>query len=271
MQWLRYGTLAICVGIALSVLSVSIHTFWIASQTDPPGLGQKIMDLQLLVVILLGVTALYTVVFLLAPSMSEQIIRRLAEQSVKAVKTQMLAGASELRELKDEIRRIVSGLSKAAPENRAEMSAPPRAALDSPQTPAAPGAPAPTTGREYLHLSSRVRVLNNELVLVYQALARLCMAQDPAAAKTYLTQALALNANPDAAGEIHYELACLHARTGELGEAAIEIQTAFMSKPRELGPKLAKDTEQGGPLYELASLEPYKRLLDDLLMEVSVA
>lgn len=267
MQWLRYATLVLCVGIGLSVLALVIHTFWLASQGDSPLLGQKVQDLQLLVIILLALTGLYTVVFLLSPSLSERIIKRQGEQTVKLIQKHLAASANDFRELKEEIRQVMSGEVKAMREGRAEIGTVPMAALEAPQL----TAPAnPMGGREYLHLSGRLRVLNNELVHLYQGLAALSIPQDELAARTYLNQALGLTADPSTAAEIHYDLACLLARQGEPGEAVIELQTAFMHKSPELERKLTKDTEEGGPLYELTAKQPYNRILDDLLMDVSV-
>lgn len=265
MQWLRRGTLVISVGIGLAVLALVVHTFWLASQNDPPLLGQRVQDLQLLVIILLAVSGLYTVVFLLAPSMSDRILKQQAEQTVKAVRNQLFAIAGEFRELKEEIRQVMSGQVKALREVRAEVVGPTRPALEPPQDQINP-----LNGREYLHLSGRLRVLNNELVQIYQGLARLSVGHDPDSAKSYLNQALGLTADPTTAAEIHYSLACLLAREREFGEAIIELQTAFMNKSVELESRLTKDTEEGGELYQLANQEPYNRVLDDILMDVSI-
>jgi len=267
MQWLRYGTLVICVGIGLSVLALVIHTFWLASQNDPPLLGHRVQDLQLLVTILLALTGFYTVVFLLAPCMSERILKRQADQTVRLVQNHLSVNASDFRELKEEIRQILSCQAKAMREARAESVTAPRQALEVPQA-AAP--PSTMGGREFLHLSGRLRVLNNELVQIYQGLAALSIPHDEPGAKTYLNQALSLTVEPTTAAEIHYDLACLLARQGELGEAVIELQTAFMNKTPELERKLTKDTEEGRPLFVLTAKEPYDRIVDDLLMDVSV-
>lgn len=267
MRWLRYGIVVLCVGIALSVFALVIHTFWLASQGDTPLLGQKVQDLQLLVIILLALTGLFTVVFLLSPSLSERIIKRQGEETVKLIQKHLAASATDFRELKEEIRQVMCGQVKAMREVRGEIAISAIPALEGPQLTASAN---PMGGREYLHLSGRLRVLNKELVQIYQGLAALSIPHDLVAAKTYLNQALGLTPDPETAAEIHYDLACLLARQGEAGEAVIELQTAFMHKSQELERKLTKDTEEGGALYELTARQPYNRVLDDLLMDVSV-
>jgi tetratricopeptide (TPR) repeat protein len=259
MQWLRRITLIFAVGIGLSVLSLVTHTFWSASQVDPPMLGQRVQDLQILVIILLGLAGLYTVVFLLSPNMSERILREQAEVTVKGVKTQISIALGDLRELREEIRQIMASQTKALREMRAEVVASPQ-----------PSNGSSLNGREYMQLSGRLRLLSNELVQIYQALAALSAPQDDAMARSYLNQALALTPDPAGAAEIHYALASLLARQGDLGEAMIELQTAFLNSSRELEESLAKDTEEGGPLYTLATTAPHDSLVNDLLMNVSV-
>jgi tetratricopeptide (TPR) repeat protein len=267
MQWLRRITLIFAVGIGLSVLALVTHTFWSASQVDPPLIGQRVQDLQILVIILLGLAGLYTVVFLLSPNMSERILKEQADVTVKNVKMQVSVAIGDLRELREEIRQIMREQTQAMRVIRTELHAAPQQ-----PAPAPPQAPAAATlnGREYLQLSGRLRILNNELVQIYQALAALCGPHEDAMARSYLNQALALTPDPVAAAEVHYAIACLLARQGDLGESIVELQTAFLNKSRELEDKLTKDTEEGGPLYALATTAPYDRVLNDLLMNVSV-
>lgn len=247
MRWLRYGTVVLCVVTGTALIALILHVFWIGSQDEPSLLAQKVRDFQLLVVILLTVTWFYTVIFLLAPGMSDRILKQHAEETITAVRDQLAAHAGELRELKEEIRHIVPG-----------------------QRPGALNTEMVQNGGQYLHLIGRLRILNNATVETYRALATLCIPHDLPAAKTYLGYALALSPDPEAAAEIHYDRACLLARQGEMAEAAAEVETALRNKSPELWHKLARDTEEGGPLYELAAKQPYGRVLDELLMHVSV-
>jgi hypothetical protein len=50
----------------------------------------------------------------------------------------------------------------------------------------------------------------------------------------------------------------------------VELQTAFRNASRELEEKLTRDTEEGGPLYALATTAPHDNVMNDLLMNVSV-
>src|SRR5437764_15159391 len=103
MQTLRRITLIFAIGIALSVLALVTHTFWSASKIDAPVLGQRVQDLQILVIILLGLAGLYTVLFLLSPNMSELLLKEQADVTVKNVKTQVSIAMGVLRALREEI------------------------------------------------------------------------------------------------------------------------------------------------------------------------
>lgn len=267
MQWLRRITLIFAVGIGLAVLVLVTHTFWSASQVDAPLVGQRMQDLQILVIILLGLAGLYTVVFLLSPNMSERILREQAEVTVKGVKNALSIALGDLRELREEVRQIMSEQTKVIRQMRAEVVAHPAPPTPAPpQTPAAPAA----DRHEYIQLSKRMRLLNSELVRIYEALAGLCAPDDDARARTYMKQALSLTPDPVAAAEVHYALACLLARKGELSEAVVELQTAFQNASRELQEKLTRDIEEGGPLYGLATTAPHDNAVNDLLTNVSV-
>lgn len=187
--------------------------------------------------------------------MSELILREQAEMAVK-VKTALSIALGDLRE---EVRQIMSDQTKIIRQIRAEVVA-------QPQTPAATA----LNRRDYIQLSGRVRLLKNELVQIYEALADLCAPDDDALARFYMHQALSLTADPVAAAEVHYALACLLARQGELGNATVELQAAFRNGSRELEKKLTRDTEKGGLLYALATTPPHDNVVNDLLMNVSV-
>lgn len=263
MQLLRRCTLILSVAIALSVLVLVSQTFWRAAQSNPPALGPSVQDLQILVVILLSLSGLYMVVFLLSPSMSSLILKQQADQTVNLVRNQMSLALNELRELKDEMGKIVQKTEAALRELRQEARNP-------------GGAPTPNAStnhvnvRELAHVSGRLRVVDNELVQIYQALASPGTLYDPASAGFYLNRAIGLCTDPSAAADLHYALGCLLAREGEPGEALLEVQTAFRNKSPDLEQKLAKDTEEGGPLFELANQPPYDRVVNELLLDVSV-
>ena len=273
MQWLRRCTLVVSIGLGVSVLALVIHTFWMASQSNPPLLGQRVQDLQILVIILLALSSLYTVVFLLSPSVSDRILRRQADQTVKAVKVQMTASVAEMRELKEEFRRIMLGNEKLLRQLRSEAQAvrvlPKTAEIREP-TASAISAEPPAAGRDSAKSSGRLHVVDNELVTIYQALAHPGGKPQGSSAKAFLNRAIGATSDPAKAADLHYTLGCLLARNGELEEALREIQMAFLNKSPELDQKLAKDIEEGGPLFELANSEPSDQVLLDLLMDVSV-
>ncbi len=218
----------------------------------------------MLVIILLALSSLYTVVFLLTPSVSDRILRRQADQTVKAVEAQLQASLEEFREVKEEFRRIMLGNERLLRQLQSER------ATVSPRSSESPRAAAPGGGLQYAQLSGRLRVVDKELVNIYQALAAPETKQESRSAILYLNRAIGLTSDPAAAADLHYTLGCLLGRQGELEEALREIQMAFLNKCPELDQKLAKDTEEGGPLYELANREPYDQVILDLLMDVRV-
>ena len=271
MQWLRRCTLVVSIGLGVSVLALVIHTFWMASQSNPPLLGQRVQDLQILVIILLALSSLYTVVFLLSPSVSDRILRRQADQTVKAVKTQMTASIAEMRELKEEFRRIMLGNEKLLRQIRSEGPALQIHIAEKPEetAPSLNTAP-PTAGRDYAQVPARPQPVDHELATIYQALANPHAKPPDSSAKAYLTRAIGRTSDPAKAADLHYTLGCLLARNGDLEEALREIQMAFLNKSPDLDQKLAQDIEEGGPLFELANREPSDQVLLDLLMDVSV-
>lgn len=273
MQWLRRITLIFAVGISVSVFALVIRTFWSASKVDAPVVAQHVQDLQILVIILLGLAGLYTVVFLLSPNMSERILKEQADVTVKNVKAQVSVAVGDLRELREEIREIMRHPNQPTRGIRTELpaAAPQHGPVGPQHGPAASAHPASElSGRDVVQLSGRLRVLNSELVQIYQRLAALCGPSEHEKARDYLNQALALSPDPSTASELHYALACLLAKEGDLDEAVIQLQTAFRNNSRELEHKLAKDTEEGGPLYALTTTPPHDRVLDDLLMNISI-
>ncbi|MDQ2945595.1 MAG: hypothetical protein M3Y27_06590 [Acidobacteriota bacterium] len=239
MQWLRRCTLLVSIGLGLSVLALVIHTFWVASQPNPPLLSQRIQDLQILVIILLALSSLYTVVFLLSPSVSDRILRQQAEQTVRAVKTQLARSVEELREVKEEFRRIMLGNEKLARQLRWDAAGESPKAKELPKE--MPEATAPP-------LKTAASMDGDE----------------------QLNRAISLTSDTAAAGELRYSRGCLLASQGDLEKASREIQMAFLNKSPDLEQRLARDTEEGGPLYELASREPYDQVILDLLMNVSI-
>ncbi len=264
MRWLRACTLIVSIGLGVSILALVVHTFWMASQASPPLLGQSVQDLQILVIILLALSSLYTVVFLFTPTVSDQILRQQADQTVAAVKAQLQTSLEEFRGLIEESRRLMLGNETLVQQSQCH---PPAVSSQVAESPKAGG---PGAGLEYAQPSGNLRVVDKELVKIYQALATPQTNQDNSSAISYLNRAIGLTSDPVAAAELHYTLGCLLGREGELEEALREVQMAFLNESPELEQKLANDTEEGGPLYELANREPYDQVILDLLMDVKV-
>jgi hypothetical protein len=49
-----------------------------------------------------------------------------------------------------------------------------------------------------------------------------------------------------------------------------ELAAAFEHQFQALEERLAGDIEEGGPLYELASIAPYDKSVNDLLLNMSI-
>ena len=67
---------------------------------------------------------------------------------------------------------------------------------------------------------------------------------------------------------LHYELACAHSAARNFESAVRELRQAFERHSRELDGMLARDIEEGGRLYELASTPPWDRAVNDILLNV---
>lgn len=241
--------LAVCTGLA--AMALTVHTLWGNVQTDSATTAQRMQDLEILLVIVLGLSALYTIFFLVSPSLNERILRQQADT------------VEELRGLKQEMEKLMREQTRNIQDAMQERTAPQplRPAMDT---------GGPLNGREYLLLAGRVRTIERELVRIYEALATLFSDRDLSAARSFLHQALSLAPDAAVTAEIHYELGCLLAKSGEMDEAAEEIRASFRNKSRDLEKRLAKDTEEGGPLYVLANTAPGDVILNDLLMSLSV-
>jgi tetratricopeptide (TPR) repeat protein len=271
MLWLRRSTLILSLALSFSVLLLVIHTFWMAVQPDPPVLDHRVRDLQVLVIILLALSTLYTVVFLLSPIVSDRILRRRTDDAIKAVQNQLQASVAELREVKEELRRIMLGNDRVVRQVRPETAPiPPKRTEEREGTAPGSNTDAPSAKVESGQISGNSREVDDELARIYRDLADHDSQQDDSSAISYLNRAIALTSDPAAAADLHYTLGCLLGRRGELEEALREIQMAFLNKRPELDQKLAVDTEEGGPLYELATRKPYDQVILDLLMDVSV-
>jgi tetratricopeptide (TPR) repeat protein len=252
MLWVRRITIGIAVVAAAAVMLLDSELLWESRRIHAlAGQTNFLQDIQLLVVILFGLTGIYSVLFLLGPHVSAQILEEQSQHMVQAVQAQLRSVVEEMREIRAQgIRAGVSSVSAREPQ--------------------AEGSPNGMNGREYLQLSARLRYLNGEVMRVYEALGLLFANRKFEDARGYLNQALALASDPVAAAGVHYSFACILAKHGDLDEAVQELELAFAHRSVELECRLAKDIEDGGDLYTLANTAPHDQVINRLLLTVSV-
>jgi tetratricopeptide (TPR) repeat protein len=193
-------------------------------------LSKRSSDLELLVVILLGASGLYSIIFVASSYFSSKSFARQADRSIAEMKDQLATALGDLRRLQDEAKRT-----------RQEEPPPP---------------PPPKIADE--------RPMAEELAGLYRSIASVCTQTDPPRAIDCLHRALALAPS----SEVHYELACAHAAAGDFHRAVQELAIAFQNQSLALDERLARDIEEGGRLYELASRPPFDKAVNDVLLNV---
>jgi len=189
-------------------------------------LSKRSSDVELLVVILLGATGLYSIIFAASSYFSATSFARQADRSIADMKDQLDTAIGDLRRLQD--------------ESRLAFEPPP---------------PQKTTDENSMA---------GELAGLYRSVAAICSHTDPARAIACLDRALALAPS----SEIHYELACAQAAAGDFQRAVQELAIAFQNQSLALDERLARDIEEGGRLYELASRPPFDKAVNDVLLNV---
>lgn len=321
MALLRKIALGLLLASAVGVLGMATWELWnyrdlTASPQSASGFGaddraqvleyrmetltKRVGDMQLLVLILLGTSGLYAIVFVASSYFSATSFARQADQTINNIQDQIGLAMGDLRELQEETEKRVRELTAAA----AKPPAPP------PVVPAAVPEPAPMPAQakptvdweaeigkigsripaHTTHLDERARteLVQDEFAAlrldvlaspsvspafadVYTRLALIYSSSDGARSKFYLERALRLApADSTLASEIHYQLACRYAASHDFPYALRELTAAFEHQFKALDEKLAGDIEEGGKLYELASTAPFDKAVNDLLLNMSI-
>ena len=264
-------------------------------------LTKRVGDMQLLVLILLGTSGLYAIVFVASSYFSATSFARQADQTINNIQDQIGLAMGDLRELQEETEKRVRELTAEA----AKPTVPPpvvTAAVPEPAPVPAQSSPTVDWEAEIGKIGSRLAALRNthlderartELVQdefaalrldvlaspsvssafadVYFRLAMIYSSSDGARSKFYLERALRLApADSALASEIHYQLACRYAASHDFPYALRELTAAFEHQFKALDEKLAGDIEEGGKLYELASTAPFDKAVNDLLLNMSI-
>jgi len=250
-------------------------------------LTKRVGDMELLVLILLGTSGLYAIVFIASSYFSASSFTRQAGQTIDNIQDQIGLAMGDLRELQEQTEQKLK-----------EMLAP---APPASPNPAANPAPNPGHDKQIADMAARLAAwqdgpLSEESTLgllrdestaahldalgglevgalpeLYLGFSRIYKPSDAGRSRFYLDRALRL-APPQSplASEIHYELACRFASAHDFARAITELTAAFEHQFKALEERLAGDIEEGGQLYQLASTPPFDKAVNDLLLNMSI-
>ena len=193
-------------------------------------LTKRVGDMELLVLILLGTSGLYAIVFVASSYFSATSFARQADQTIHHIQDQIGLAMGDLRELQEETtERLTQMTASPAPVQAAPAPTP-----TGWETQVAEMA-ARIAGYQDRHLSERARMelvqdentaaslevlagsrLGSQLADLYFGFGRVYASSDSARSRFYLERALRL-ATPKSplASEIHYQLACRYAASQE--------------------------------------------------------
>ena len=283
MVTLRKVTLVAVLVASLAVLALAVYLFWdLASGHNT--LDEQIGDIQLLVGILLASCGLYAIVFALSSYSSTMSFARQADRSIAAIRDEIGIAMREFRELQEEARKLLHAKPQLAAETKPVSPMPtsvePELTVIAKRIASWNSAALDSQAKlELQHYESAAAYLEltgdpnarPSLTALYRQFAELHAASDKMRQRFYLTRALSL-APPDSrlASEIHYDLACWFADNQDFSHALGELTLAFQHQSKTLDDRLARDIEEGGRLYQLASTPPFEKALNDLLLNMSI-
>jgi hypothetical protein len=252
-------------------------------------LNTRVGDMEKLVLILLGTSGLYAVVFVLSSYVSATSLSHQASQTVAQIQDQVGLAMGDLRELQERTEQSLKTMLAGAPDQPPVIAAPavPEQKSHADELSELAGRLA-VWQKQALSGESRQELLRDEnaaahleniagpdlgapLPVLYLGYARIYAPFDADRARFYLDRALRL-APPKSplASEIHYELACRAAVSHDFARAIEELRAAFEHQFQALEQRLANDIDEDGQLYELASAPPYDKGVNDLLLNMSI-
>ncbi len=252
---------------------------------------KRVGDMELLILILLGTSGLYAIVFVASSYFSATSFARQADQTIGHIQDQIGLAMGDLRELQEETEHRLHQMT-AAPAAPVPQPLPdlPTAGwqaqviemttrLDAwQQVPLGEQAQMELVQDEnaaaYLEIAAGSKAgsaMCSALAGLYAGFGRIYASSDAARSRFYLERALRL-ATPESAltSEIHYRLACHFAAAHQFPLALRDLAAAFEHQFRTLEERLASDIEEGGKLYELASTAPFDKAVNDLLLNMSI-
>jgi hypothetical protein len=250
-------------------------------------LTKRVGDMELLVLVLLGTSGLYAIVFVASSYFSATSFARQADHTIRHIQDQIGVAMGDLRELQEETEQRLHQITDVAVAEQTRETPAERPAEWETQI-------AEINARllvfEDRHLSEhdRLELVQDEnttaylevmagsrsrssLAGLYLGFGRIYSSSDSARSRFYLERALRLAApESPVASEIHYQLACRFAASHEFPLAVRELTAAFQHQFKTLEERLAGDIEEGGKLYELASTAPFEKAVNDLLLNMSI-
>jgi hypothetical protein len=253
-------------------------------------LTKRVGDMELLVLILLGTSGLYAIVFVASSYFSATSFARQADQTVGHIQDQIGLAMGDLRELQERTEERIQQIT-VPPVAEPPLPDPQRAEWETQiaeMTARLHGWLEGSGQDRPLSEHARLELLQDEnataylevvagsraasaLAGLYLGFGRIYASSDAARARFYLERALR-RATPESAlaSEIRYELACRFAASRDFVRAMRELAAAFQHQFKTLDERLASDIEEGGKLYELASTPPFDKAVNDLLLNMSI-
>jgi len=244
-------------------------------------LSKRVGDMELLVLILLGTSGLYAIVFVASSYLSSASFTRLSGQTISHVQDQIGLAMGDLRELQEQTEQNLKGmLARPVPANYDRQLADmivrlPEWQEEHPSEESKLGLLRDESAAAHLDAMA-ASDLGESLATLYLGFSRIYARpdpgrSDPTRSRFYLDQALRL-APPQSplASEIRYELACRFAASHDFGRAMDELTAAFEHQFKALEERLAWDIDEGGQLYALASTPPFEKAINDLLLSMSI-
>ena len=248
-------------------------------------LNRRVGDMELLVLVLLGTSGLYAIVFVASSYFSATSFTRHADRTIHHIRDEIGLALGDLRELQEETeQKLVRAPEEVRAMIREELGRQqpePAVRADESQQAQLDAIKASIASWKDLGLSDQAvadfletaggEPVRQALASLYREFAQLYAESNPARARFYLDRALQQVApGSPLASEVHYDLACWFTHAGNFERAQHELAAAFQHQSKALDDRLAGDLEEGGQLYPLASTPPFDKAVNDLLLNMSI-
>ena len=306
MVLLRRAAAGIVIATALAIVGLSVYLAWsayqwgsLAPQTSrSPDMGttleayaRRVNDMETFVIVLLGITGLYTIALIVASEYAAARASRKLERALANARHEIAASLADVRRIQEETRRAgQAALGKAhlcESERQAHPTLQPphdfqnlnelgwRALQSEP----------PDYYFAKSHFDASLQAHPNQQRARYGLALVAKAGGDLITAQATLEGALAFHnweTEPNASGiaHMHYALACiLGARGLQEPEAQRQVsyvnamqhlQAAFVFSAADIEQMFFRDIEEGGELSEIANTDPHAGAINNLLATIRV-